>query len=81
MVYFVGSCISYLQIEYLGVTTYLYLHIKYLGVTTYLYLHIKYLYHYVKKYLQSDWLAHACYYQYSIFLRVKIWSGNTLAAL
>ena len=29
-------------------------------------------YHKVKKYLQSDWLVHACYYQYSIFLRVKI---------
>ena len=40
-----------------------------------------YIYHQVKKYLQSDWLAHACYYRYSIFLRVKIWSGNTRAAL
>ena len=38
-------------------------------------------YHYVKKYLPSDWLAHACYYQYSIFLRVKIWRGKTRAAL
>ena len=38
-------------------------------------------YHKVKKYLRSDWLAHACYYQYSIFLCVKIWSGNTRAAL